>query len=83
MPRRTGLTLIALAAGLACSSAASASETIQYTYDVRGRLVKVNHAAASTVNPNHQVCYKYDKAGNRVKVTLSPTSGSPPAACPS
>jgi YD repeat-containing protein len=82
MLRRTTITLIALAAGLACSTAASAGETIQYTYDARGRLVKVFHTAASTVNQNVQACYRYDKADNRTKVTLSGASASPPAACP-
>ena len=82
MQGRTKLTLIALIAGFACSTAASAGETIEYTYDARGRLVKVYHTAASTVNQNVQACYKYDKADNRTKVTLSGTSGSTPATCP-
>ena len=80
--RRATLTLIALATGFA-STAAWAGETIQYTYDARGRLVRVFHTAASTVNQNVQACHKYDKADNRTKLTLSGTSATAPAACPS
>lgn len=60
-----------LFAGLVCSSAAWATETITYTYDARGRVVKVVHTG--TVNNNNQACYKYDKADNRsnVKATVA------------
>jgi len=63
--------------GLLASSVASASETITYTYDARGRLVKVAHTG--TVNNNNQACYKYDKADNRANVQVN--VGSLPA-CP-
>jgi YD repeat-containing protein len=71
-----------LVAGLAIgallgSSAAMATETITYTYDARGRLVKVVHTG--TVNNNNQACYKYDKADNRTNVQVN--VGSLPA-CP-
>jgi YD repeat-containing protein len=59
------------------SSAATAAETITYTYDARGRLVKVVHTG--TVNNNNQACYKYDKADNRT--TVQTTVASLPA-CP-
>ena len=65
-----------LAIGL-LSSAAMATETITYTYDARGRLVKVVHTG--TVNTNNQACYKYDKADNRT--TVQTTVASLPA-CP-
>jgi len=58
-------------------SAAMAAETVTYTYDANGRLVKVVHTG--TVNNNNQVCYKLDHAGNRVNVQV--TLGSTPA-CP-
>jgi hypothetical protein len=63
-----------LAAGIALfallgAGAARASETITYTYDARGRLVKVVHAG--TVNNGNQACYKYDKADNRVTVQVN------------
>ena len=64
-------------AGLLGSSAALATETITYTYDARGRLVKVVHTG--TVNNNNQACYKYDKADNRSNVQVN--VGSLPA-CP-
>jgi YD repeat-containing protein len=59
------------------STAALATETITYTYDARGRLVKVVHTG--TVNTNNQACYKYDKADNRTQVQT--TVASLPA-CP-
>jgi len=76
MSRRIRLTVAAMAGVLACS-AASAAETITYTYDARGRLIKVVHSG--TVNNNVQACYKYDKADNRQNVKVD--VGSLPA-CP-
>lgn len=63
MPRTTRFAIAALAFGL-IGSAASAAEAVTYTYDARGRLIKVVHTG--TVNNNNQVCYKLDKAGNRI-----------------
>lgn len=77
MTRKIRLTLASLAAWLVCSSAASAAETVTYTYDARGRVVKVVHTG--TVNNNTQKCYKYDKADNRTNVKVD--VGSLPA-CP-
>jgi hypothetical protein len=77
MSSRTRIALAALTAGLLCPSAASATETITYTYDARGRLIKVVHTG--NVNNNNQACYKYDKADNRTNVTV--TINSLPA-CP-
>ncbi len=50
----------------------SASETVTYTYDAKGRLVKVEHTG--TVNNGVKAEYSHDKAGNRtsVKVTGAP-----------
>lgn len=62
---------------LVYSSAAWATETITYTYDARGRVIRVVHTG--TVNNNNQACYKYDKADNRSNVKV--TVGSLPA-CP-
>jgi hypothetical protein len=61
---------LALAAAL--SSPASANETITYTYDARGRLVKVEHTG--TVNHNLKKEYTHDDADNRTNVK---TTGSP------
>jgi len=51
---------------------AFAGETITYTYDAKGRLVKVVHTG--TVNNNLQTTYTHDKADNRKNTT---TTGSP------
>jgi YD repeat-containing protein len=69
--------LSALVLTMTASTAASGAETITYTYDARGRLVKVVHTG--TVNNNNQACYKYDKADNRTNVQIN--VGSLPA-CP-
>jgi len=62
-----GLVLSALLA-----SHASANETVTYTYDAKGRLVKVERSG--TVNNGVKTEYILDKADNRknVKVTGSP-----------
>ena len=57
---------------LGLAAAAIASETITYTYDNRGRLVRVEHGGS--VNNGIQSNYSYDKADNRTKVT---TTGAP------
>jgi hypothetical protein len=77
---RTGLTLAALVAVLAAVPASAASETITYTYDARGRLIRVVHSGTGAANNNNQACYKYDKAGNRITVQVNVGSLTP--ACP-
>ena len=74
MPRREKvLTALAIAAA-AAAAAAMASETITYSYDARGRLVKVQRSG--TVNNNVVANYSYDKADNRTNVNV--TSPNPP-----
>ena len=64
---------ILIAAGaLAVAVASYAAETITYTYDARGRLVKVTHSG--TVNNNVVTNYTIDKADNRTNKT---TTGAP------
>ncbi len=53
-----------------------ASETITYTYDSRGRLVKVKREG--TVNNNVTANYSYDKADNRTNVNVTSPNSSPP-----
>jgi hypothetical protein len=70
--------------GAACAmfamaaNAASATETITYTYDAKGRLIKVERSG--TVNNGVTTQYTHDKADNRSNVTVtgSPNSTPPP-----
>jgi hypothetical protein len=66
------------AALIAAATAALASETITYTYDAKGRLVKVERTG--TVNNGVTAQYTHDKADNRSNVTVtgSPNSSPPP-----
>lgn len=50
----------------AVSSAAQAGETITYSYDAKGRLVKLIHSG--TVNTGVTTTYTFDKADNRTNV---------------
>jgi hypothetical protein len=63
--------------GVCAAGAALASETVTYTYDAKGRLVKV--VRTGTVNNNVTYDYTHDKANNRtnVKVTNSPNAPPP------
>ena len=56
--------------------AAQAGETITYSYDAKGRLVKVVHSG--TVNNNVQTIYTHDKADNRKSITTTGSSNSSP-----
>lgn len=60
----TGALLVA-----AVASYAGASETVNYTYDAKGRLVRVAHSG--TVNNNVISNYSFDKADNRVNVNVT------------
>lgn len=72
MSRRYRAMLTCSAAALAISAAAQASETISYSYDARGRLVKVVHSGS--VNNGVQTVYNHDRADNRTQVK---TTGAP------
>lgn len=63
------LTACSAVALLAAPEVALASETLTYSYDELGRLVKV--ARAGTVNNGATECYAYDKANNRTNVTTA------------
>lgn len=60
------LACVLFATGIPTVSAAA--ESITYTYDSRGRLVRVAHAG--TVNNGAQTEYSHDKATNRIKVKI-------------
>jgi YD repeat-containing protein len=67
--------LVAIGGAIACIAAVSyASETITYSYDARGRLVKVERSG--TINHEVKAEYKYDKADNRTNVNVA--SPNPP-----
>lgn len=57
------------ASALLALTPAVASETTTYSYDARGRLVKV--ARSGTVNNGASACYTYDNADNRSNVKAS------------
>jgi hypothetical protein len=70
---RKRLALILTAGALAAVPVlAIATETITYTYDAKGRLVKVERSG--TVNNGIATNYSFDKADNRTNKT---TTGSP------
>lgn len=58
-----------VAAVLGVSSVAVAAETVTYSYDARGRLVKV--VRSGTVNNGLVTDYTLDKADNRTKVKVT------------
>jgi hypothetical protein len=72
--RRTAV-LAVCAIGGAFAAAAIASETINYSYDARGRLVKVQRSGS--VNNNVTANYTYDKADNRTNVNVASPNPAP------
>ncbi|WP_454886194.1 hypothetical protein [Sphingomonas oryzagri] len=67
---RVAIALAIVAIGMiAAISPTFASETITYTYDALGRLVKVVHSGA--VNNNMQTVYTIDPADNRNTMTTT------------
>lgn len=75
MPRKRAAALFGLyclAVCAAVSVADAGTETINYQYDAKGRLVQVVHSG--TVNNNVITNYSYDAANNRKNVS---TVGSP------
>jgi YD repeat-containing protein len=71
--RRTELILLGTATAVSAialgMAAARASETINYSYDTRGRLVSVSHSGS--VNNNAVANYSYDKADNRTNKNVT------------
>lgn len=75
MPHKRTIAMVAIVsvgAAFAASTLAEASETVTYSYDAKGQLVKVTHNG--TVNNNLIANYTFDTANNRknVKVTGAP-----------
>ena len=69
MPNKQAIAIVAAAGALALAGIAAASEIVTYTYDAKGRLVKVEHSG--TVNNNVVANYSYDHADNRTNVNVS------------
>lgn len=67
---------LAIAAILAPITAVNAAETITYSYDAKGRLVKV--VRTGTVNNNVTVEYTHDKADNRTRLKTTNSPNPPP-----
>ena len=68
--------LLAGAAVAAVPALAIAAETIAYSYDARGRLVKVERSGS--VNNNVVTNYSFDKANNRGAKTTTGSPNPPP-----
>ena len=75
---RAGLALATSA--IAWASAAEAGETVTYSYDSLGRLVRVERAG--TVNNGVKAQYSYDPADNRANVAVVTAGPLPPAPPP-
>ena len=77
MRKQRIIELAVIGALIAAARIASASETITYTYDAKGRVVKVERSGA--VNNGVKYEYTHDKANNRrnLKVTGSPNPPPP------
>ena len=75
MTRRTEKVLLALIIAALAGVAATAGETINYSYDARGRLVQVKHSGS--VNNNVTANYQYDKADNRTNVNVTSPNPAP------
>lgn len=65
-------TILAAALFAAAPLAAHAAETITYSYDAKGRLIRAQRAG--TVNNGVAATFEYDRANNRrrVRVTGAP-----------
>lgn len=68
--------VISGAIALALVSGAFATETITYTYDAKGRLIRI--VRTGTVNNNVTTEYTHDKANNR-KTKVTTNSPNPPS----
>ena len=70
------LTRFFLAALITLPASASATETITYIYDARGRLVQV--VRTGTVNNGVTTTYVVDKSDNRTSKTTTGSPNPPP-----
>ena len=63
-------------AALSLAAPAIAAETITYSYDARGRLIKVERSGS--VNNGVVTNYAHDKADNRISKTVTGSPNPPP-----
>jgi hypothetical protein len=70
------LSRILAAGAILAPCAASATETITYSYDAKGRLVTV--ARTGTVNNGVTTSYAHDKVDNRTNKTTAGSPNPPP-----
>lgn len=68
--------IFASLAFLSFASSGIAAETVTYSYDAKGRLVKVMRTG--TVNNNVTVEYEHDKADNRTRLKTTNSPNPPP-----
>lgn len=61
---------------LCTPGAAKSSETIVYTYDAKGRLVKAERSGTSNSGVKYE--YSHDHANNRRNLKVTGSSNSPP-----
>jgi YD repeat-containing protein len=75
------LTLTSCVGSIFLTSAATAAESVTYSYDARGRLVEV--VRTDSANNTVRTTYSYDRANNRTSVTTTGSSNtSPPTPSP-
>lgn len=67
---------LALAGAAITAAAGYSSETVKYSYDARGRLIRVERSG--DVNYNVTANYSYDKADNRTSVKVVSPNTTPP-----
>ncbi len=68
--------LFTVVSSLAIAVPVAATETVTYTYDAKGRLVKV--VRTGSVNNNVTVDYEHDKADNRTRLKTTNSPNPPP-----
>lgn len=66
---KLGISTIVLSAYVAVSSPVLAVEAVNYTYDVLGRVIRVQYVGG--LNNGRVIVYSYDAAGNRSTVVVS------------
>jgi YD repeat-containing protein len=69
------ISFLTIATSVLVGLSASESETTKYSYDARGRLVKVERSG--TVNNGVRADYGYDKGDNRTNVNVVSPNGPP------